>query len=190
MRRTTVLAVLAVPLLAATASAAPPKPVKVCQLLTDPANDTGIQQAPVPIDAPSLDIVSADIASSAKTLVGAIRVRALRSDTMTTTGAQYMLYFTVGEAEWRFSARRRADTADSFDIRPPGATADTAIGGSFDATTNAIYFTVPRKAVPELKNLKVTALRVTAAVNPPGTAFDSATGSKPYVDLQPSCLAA
>lgn len=192
MRRPTVLAALAVPLLATAAAAAPAKPAKVCQMLTDRSGDTGagFDPAYVPVPSSALDILSADVASSAKAIAGAVRVRALQSDAVTATGAQYMLYFRVGEAEWRMSARRRADMADSFGILPPGASFDIPISGSFDSATNSVYFSVPRKVVPELKSFKVSGLRVSAAVNPPGTALDSAVGTRPYTDLQPSCLAA
>ena len=190
MRRATALGVLIVPLLAATAVAAP-KPSKVCQLLTDPSGDTGLPQASAPIEAPSLDILSADIASSAKTLAGVIRVRSLRDDPTTTVGAQYILYFYVGEAEWRLTGKRQNGSNDVFTLRPPGTGAsDSPIDGKFDTATNAIYFSVPRKAVPELKNFKVTGLRSVASVSPPGTALDSAEGNKAYVDLTPSCLPA
>lgn len=190
MRRATALGALIVPLLAATAVAAP-KPAKVCQLLTDPSGDTGFAQVSAPVESPSLDILSADIASSAKTLAGVVRVRSLRGDAATTVGRQYVLYFYVGEAEWRLTGKRVTGSGDSFTLHAPGTTAaGVAIDGRFDDTTNAVFFSVPRKAVPELKNFKSTGLRAVASISPPGTALDTAQSTKPYVDQTPSCLSA
>jgi hypothetical protein len=69
MRRSAVLGLLALsaPLLgSASSSAAPP-----CRIVTDPSGD----EAYAPTHVPSLDIVSADLASNATTLTGVIRVK-------------------------------------------------------------------------------------------------------------------
>lgn len=71
-----------------------PKPKPVCHLVTDPKGD-----AP-PTGDSSLDIVSADVATNARTITAVIRVAKLSNpDTMAPEGEYYAFNFTAGAGQ-------------------------------------------------------------------------------------------
>jgi len=76
---------------------AKPQPKPVCNLITDPADDSGpAGHAGGPTYDPSLDIISADVATNATTLTGVIRVKQLtKSDSTWPFGREWQLHFTT-----------------------------------------------------------------------------------------------
>ncbi|HVF04722.1 MAG TPA: hypothetical protein VNA20_07780 [Frankiaceae bacterium] len=101
MRLAAAFAVLA----ATTAGAAPgavAAPARVCRLVTDARNDTavapGTVTSPAGTQEPSLDIVSADLASDTRWLTTAVRVADLQLPTgISSHGLGHSLYFRAGE---------------------------------------------------------------------------------------------
>lgn len=100
MRRRHVLTVTVVLLgLTVSPAYAKTKPKTYCNLVKDVANDASIGGAGTTTYDPSLDVVSADIATNAKNLSGVIRLKDLQTsdqDQYGKTGRTWTLSFTAG----------------------------------------------------------------------------------------------
>lgn len=190
--------------LAGGASAAP-KPV--CNLMTDPKGDASFLDT-VPND-PSLDIVSADVATDAKTLTGVLRVDRFSAVSPTSPlGRGYYVLFNAPKAEFpiylnvqitpdltRFAWGTRETLASgngSF-VRQGDAT------GVVDAGSNELRISVPLADVAAVTKLspgtKLTALTAqttsvigTSASGGLVATIDDAAGSKAYVTGTKSCV--
>lgn len=119
----------------------------VCKLVTDPQGDSGtfaaFGQTPASAYDPSLDIVSADIASDAKNLTAVIRVKQLTPNTSSSPDTNSPL-----GREWRFSVVIGGHSYGlaAFD-GPLGPNFTTGIG-AIDPAHNEIRITEPLSSMP------------------------------------------
>jgi hypothetical protein len=192
---------------AAAALAAPAAHAKapLCKQITDPAGDAYVSANPAKQPSyDALDVVSADVATGRHNLVAVLRLKTLKPDQTLLTGATYSL-------DWRMAGVTQeltyytyaASTEHDFFFDPGGSGLNRhSVDGVVDTKAATITWIVPRKDVPTLKKKKAAFTSLVAhtayAVNdrPPlllgpqrfGTAVDSATAPKPYVDLTPTCV--
>jgi hypothetical protein len=167
--RTALLAsLLAVGSVAGIGHAAAKKP---CQLVKDPAGDTFLARyqetakglgAPVPYgpQEDSLDILSADVASNAKTLTAVIRVKKLSTASTSPGGTSYDVNFTIPGAEFPLYVRAvlAAGAAPTFEAGykepiPPAVVSLTTLAtkladgtGIADPKTSEIRIHIPISA--------------------------------------------
>jgi hypothetical protein len=153
---TAAVAAIATALPAQAATKPKPKPKPVCNVLTDPADDAGpfAGIAGASTNDPSLDVVSADVATDATRLTAVIRVKKLTKDAATTplsqVGRRWMLRFTVGS-----TVVQVATTDGPLDTSyQRGAT-----NGVLDTTTNEIRVTIPLASIPGVKIVKGSVLQ-------------------------------
>ena len=167
MRARTALLVslISVGTVAGVAEAAPkpkPKP-KPCKLVTDPANDTFAARyqetanelgAPVPYgpQEDTLDILSVDIASNAKTLTAVIRVKKLGTAATSPGGISFDVNFTIpdGTAPLYLRAVAAAGATPTFEGGTKTSAVATTVAnkladgtGVLDTKTNEIRIHVP-----------------------------------------------
>jgi hypothetical protein len=188
-----------------------PKPLKpVCNLVTDPAGDA-TPQAPLPND-DSLDILSADIASDAKSFTAVIRVKNVAAQGLSQLGSDLQVDFDLAGAEatvWMgYNNSAYGGQAFQYGVIGKGDAGSTSPTGDavgiIDTAKNEIRITVPvadmnalGKAKPGAKvsNITVSSSQVAGiAPNPSGVyAFnslpvDDASATKSYVAGYPSCV--
>jgi len=181
---------LCVPAIAAHATPAKKhKPKPACKLVTDGGGDakgTGTAVSTPSSDA-NLDIISADVATSATTLTGVVRVSKLASsDSMAPTGWQYQVVFTVGGV---------ADKVDVV-VGPGGTSWDGGKGtGKIDAAKKEVRISVPLSAlnVPVkpgtvLSDIGARTFRVGNSNQIALGLVDTADSTKTYVAGAPSCV--
>ncbi|MCU1590745.1 MAG: hypothetical protein JWP11_2001 [Frankiales bacterium] len=206
---------------AAGAASKPAPPAPVCNLLTDAAGDgNGIDPgSPVPAQSggPSndaLDIVSADVASDAKTITGVVRVKKLAATSSSApSGMTWSVYFTVDTTTFSLSAHSDPTGAITFDAAHSATGVNSLYGpgvtGIFDTAKSEVRISAPRDlfaAESALKpGTKLTALTANAgpevAIPDKAGAFgggailegalyyaDTASGGKDYVAGAPSCV--
>lgn len=208
--RTSLRTVLATSMVAAVAlaggaAAAPAK--AVCNLMSDPKGDASFLDV-APNDR-SLDIVSADVATDAKTLTGVVRVDAYSAISPTSPlGRGYYVLFNAPKAEFpiylnvqitpdltRYSwgTRQTLPSGSGRYVRSGDAT------GVIDAASNELRISVPLKDVAAVAKLtpgtKLTALtaNTTAVLGTSATGglvatIDDAAGTKPYIVGTKSCV--
>ena len=201
-QRIVLAAVLAVASSALTGAAGATVKKLVCLQVTDPAGDYKVGGQ---VEANSLDILSADIATGKRNLVAAIRLKTVDRDSFLAGGITYRFDWTVGTAKQRllFWVYGTGETAAEY--QPTAGTEGIVADARIDRATSTVTWTVPRKNVPTLKKagaklsaLKVTVLAANNFKSPAGTGVDSrgtvgnngddATGTKVYADHTPSCL--
>ena len=186
---------------------AAPKPV--CNLVDDPKDDTFLLRTQDGVGAygpqeDALDIVSADIATNAKTLTGVIRVKSLAAGPSTSPGgASYDINFTTPSSPSPLYVRAvvprageptaEAGSRESFvitSISAPLGTGTVVV----DKAKNEVRFSFPLdhfKAVGGLKRgAKLTFGDVTTGRSAGSRAVfsDAASGSKSYTVGAPSCV--
>jgi hypothetical protein len=195
----TAVALAGAPALAAPAKPAPAKPT--CRLVIDDAGDAviGVENRD------SIDILSADVASGAKNVVGVLRIASLGSDPALSAGASYSLSWRLGSVTQSFSSVRYSDGSVDTTFDPNtefGASGDERpVAALLDTASGTITWTVPRKSNPALKGsgMKFTGLSaVTQAsfniraetVTTSGSFLggDEASTGKSYVDRSPTCV--
>lgn len=201
-------AALAVVLVAAGAPAAAAKAKPVCQLVTDATGDATLADG-TPNRA-ALDIVSADVATGARNLVGVVRLASVATDPTLATGVTYRLSWTAGGVpqEFRLAVFSDGTRVVLFDPNAVGGQTGDEIDAKavVDSATSSITWTLPRKANKVLakKGTKFSGLSVSAnapfnlktpSASPvtftgqmsflPG---DTASSGKTYTDLAPSCV--
>ena len=190
---------------AAGAAVAAPKAKPVCNLVLDAKGDgTGFLMTDadyLPND-PNLDLVSGDIASTAKQVTAVIRTDALDlSDSASPTGRAYYANFLVGEAELFLSAALDGAGAATFSAGYVDTTRKSlgAVTGVVDTKKKEIRITAPTSIYAEHATLKpgtkildlallaqrYVGHRSAAGVTP---SADEATGGKSYVAGSPSCV--
>ena len=176
-----------------TASAATPK--ATCNLVVDPLHDT----APAQLDAPHLDIKSADVATGQTTVVGVVRVRDLGSAAASVVaGGRWDLSFGTGGSRYTFTLR-----VDPFGAAQPSFTRDPGTGPVpagpvsvvVNGVTNTITWTVPRTSVVELpptpdRTTVLGGFVVRTYAGPADLAADAASSAGQYLDGTPSCVRA
>jgi hypothetical protein len=193
--------------IAAAVLAAPAAQAKapICKQVSDGTGDAYV--AANPAKQPSydaLDIVSADVATGAKNLVGVLRLKTLKPDQTLLTGGTYRLSWKVNGTTQTLTYNTYFASSEHdffFDPGVPGSNQHT-VDGLVDDANGTITWVVPRKDVLSLKKPKLALSSITAttsyAVNdkPPAllgqqrfsTAADSATAAKPYLDKTPTCV--
>lgn len=184
------LAALAVTLAVTTAPAlakARP-PAKVCNLLTDIPGDGKSATGGDVIQSPALDVISADVATGAKTLVAVIRVTTTNtaSDNMALLGMRWTLNTKINGTDANFAVYRTWGTTDGRTVSVTGAGTAKPV---LTIQPNAYVITVDRKAFTALKPGAKIAVQAAASFVGVNNA-DTATSSRVYVDRQPSCVGA
>lgn len=192
----TALAVAGLP--AAADAAAKKKPAPLCLQVTDPEADVTVG----PLPAPSLDIVSGDIATGRNNLVVALRMKTLQRDAFLAGGITYVWKWTAGGAT-QAVAYYLYPTGEGEAVYLSDGTAgsDVSVKGTADPATSTITWVVPRKIVAPLKKAgaKLTGFSLSAvsALNwrdgaelqgTVGGYGDTATSTKTYTDFAPTCL--
>jgi hypothetical protein len=108
----------------------------VCNLLKDDPGDAWLARQPNSVAYPSLDIVSADVASDGVTLSAAIRVKQLtQSDNNAPAGREWDISFSSGNDRIGFTAVKKYD-GEFFNVT-----------GIFDYAKNEIRFKIPVKGL-------------------------------------------
>ena len=187
------------------ATAAPAKPA--CNLMTDPKGDASFLDT-LPNDR-SLDIVSADVATDAKTLTGVVRVDAFSGVSPTSPlGRGYYVLFNAPKAEFPIYLNVQITpdlTSFEWGTRetlPSGSGRYVEQGtatGVVDTAKNELRISVPLKDVAAVTKLtpgtKLTALTAnsTSLIGTSRTpslvaTVDDAAGTKPYVVGTKSCV--
>lgn len=207
--RTTRLAVPVAVLLAVSglnaASAAARKPT--CLLVVDAAGDG--TTADVVSNRDSLDVLSADVATGKRNLVAVVRLASAQADPTLTPGVTYRFTWRAGLVDQGVTTVVYTDgtRVAVFDPDLGNNSAADARDVAFDMNqaTNSLVWTVSRKLNPALgkKGVKLSAFSVRAdpAVNLSTRGYgvnwtstldskwgDSATSTKTYLDLAPSCV--
>lgn len=205
LRPVLAIGLVAVVALAGGATAAPAK--AVCNLMTDPKGDASFLDT-LPND-PSLDIVSADVATDARTLTGVVRVDKLASVSPTSPlGRGYYVMFNAPKVESpiylnaEITPDRTAFEWGTLETLPSGSGRYTLRGqatGVVDAATSELRISVPLKDVAAVAKLspgaRLSALTA-SATSLIGTSVsgglvatvDDAAGSKVYVSGTRSCV--
>ncbi len=177
-----------------------------CNLMTDVKGDAtdiavGVDVGP---NSPSLDILSADIATDAKNLTAVLRVDKLStSDSTSPLGQTWYVYFTGSGPELYVTALL-TPTGESYSAGYTDTTRMSlgAATGIIDVDKNEIRITAPLSLFdaqsPIKKGSKLTGLNaltqryvgVSAAGNSRGATLtaDTADGGKNYVAGAPSCV--
>lgn len=214
------VSVIAIGFAAAPASqaASKPKPKRakpVCNLLTDPAGDAAAAVLPgLPADS-AMDIVSADVATSTKTLEVALRLTSWSdTDTNAPLGRSFYVLFNAPGAKYPVFLSYSTDlTASGFswgDLEPLGTSSQYAGKGAatgvIDKAGGVITISVPLATLSSLVALKpgmkldslsaaTTAFYGAPAALPApvgGTGLvqdvDTAKDGKTYVVGTPSCV--
>jgi hypothetical protein len=198
-------------LLAGGAAAAPAKPKPVCNLVQDAENDTFLVRAQDTAGAfgpqeDAMDIVSADLASDAKTLTGVIRVKDLAAATATSPGGvSYDINFTTPDID--SPVYIRAFVPGSGDPVTDAGTRESVVVTSLatslgegtavvDEAKNEVRFSFPLAHFTPAGGLKPGAkltfgdVTTGRALNSGRAVFaDVATSDKTYTVGAPSCVA-
>jgi hypothetical protein len=191
-------------------AATKPKPKPVCHLIADTSGDAPIF-GPTPSD-DSLDIVSGDIATNAKSLTGVVRVKNLAATTSTSpyTGQTYYVQFSVPGFDNPMYVGYQVDkTAALFQYGDLETTQGQGVytpkgnaTGVVDAAKNEIRISValgdlaslasvkPGKKITGIQALTFQNVGVPNAAGGGGALVggDTAEATKPYVAGYPSCV--
>jgi hypothetical protein len=180
---------LAGPGTAAMAAKPKPKPKPVCNLITDPSGDGHASVAGAVLNSPALDILSGDIASGPKTVVGVLRVTTTNTanDNVAALGMKWALNFAVAGKDYAFTVSKSSGTATPV-AKLTGAPDGTAVTLKVDA--GSYTWSVPRAAFTGLKP-KSSVFTVKSASSFVYTFnADAASAMKPYLDQTLSCVKA
>jgi hypothetical protein len=197
---------LAVPVAVAlsAALAVPASAKSVCLQIVDASGDGGpVGGAVAPLNRDSLDILSGDVATGKKNLVGALRLKSVAPDSLLVGGAVFAVKFVADGAEHAMTYRTYAtgEKEATFSIGIGSTAPTTVVDAVVDTSTATITWYVPRKLVPALKkpNAKLSSLTATSAVGnnvrAPSGNFQGSSGAdlasaggKTYTDMTPTCL--
>lgn len=176
-----------------------------CKLLVDAAGDAAL--TPATPNIASLDILSADIASGPRNMVGVLRLASLASDPQTSGGSTYSLSWSANGTPQKllFTVYVDGTSASTFTRDgAPGSGSSEAAAVAVDKSTSTITWSVPRKSNPVLKAatmakpVKFTGLAASAQpatnVKVSGVTFsgsydgDSAQGGRAYTDSARTCV--
>jgi hypothetical protein len=202
MIRTTALTAVALSVAAlATPAVAAPAKKPVCFQVTDPSGDGNPNLAgfaPAGPSHDSLDILSGDVATGARNMVVAIRVKTLQKDAVLAGGTTYRFAWTLGGLTQDVAFYVEYDGTQYAVFRPDVAGAGTsklAVQAAGDPSTGTITFFIPRKLNPALKPKSVvtdlvvsTSIAVNQGSNSSSTGADTARSSARYTDGAATCL--
>jgi hypothetical protein len=187
------------------AALAAPAAKPACNLVQDEKGDgTGFVQTDqdyLPND-PNLDLVSGDIASTAKVITAVIRTDAQSlSDTSAPTGRAYYANFTVGAVELFLSAALDEAGAATYSAGYIDTTRTGlgAVTGTVDVAKKEVRITAPISIFAEQASIKpgtkITDLNLLAqryvgnrSVGGATPSADEALGGKTYVSGSRSCV--
>jgi hypothetical protein len=175
------------------ASAAKTAPA-VCNIVTDAKGDGSFIATP---NSKALDVISADLATGPKTVTAVIRVDGMGSDPSTTLGVEYKINFTVGGVSQFLRYQNSTGLGETYDYGDQsgangGSTKKGAADGAIDAAKGTITISAPKSEFPGMKGGTATEIVARSYISL-GAVFetaDTATGTKPYKDLTPSCVGA
>ena len=124
-------------------------PRVLCQQVLDPTGDAQPLGTLNPSGQPqygSLDIVSVDVATGPRNVVGVLRLKTLAPDDVLPTGATYEVRFTAGSTIYHLSYRTFFGGGTEFTMSTSDSDAGgfEAIKGSVDVGTASITFVLPR----------------------------------------------
>lgn len=190
------------------ADAAKPKPKVMCKNTTDATGDVVFAQASnaTAYEDTALDLVSADLASNAKTVTAVIRVAKLAIPASTSAATVYELRWSLPAGDPVFvlwanvSGSASATTYGVGTVGDPTgqaavelATSTGTATGSIDLAKSEIHISAPLSAFDGAKSgLKASIDKVVAKRTVPGQFYgryaDDASGGKAYVLGSPSCV--
>jgi hypothetical protein len=185
-----VLAATAVGVAASPIIAAPAK--SLCFQINDAEGDATYLTA---VPSPSLDILSADIATGPKNLVATLRLKSLKQEAHQVGGMSYWFKWTLNGAPQQLVHYVTSD--GSHEAEYERATFDKiTVTSVVDTAAATITWTVPRKSVLGLKpGASFADLKIQASQgnNYPigmrgGSGVDDATATKAYKDGTKTCL--
>jgi hypothetical protein len=185
LARALVAALVAVPL----TMVALPAQASGCPLLSDATHDVTFLGA-VPSDTGQLDIVSADVASGASTVVAVLRVRTLEYE-YGMAGETWWLSWTIDDTRYIAYARSTFQGQYLWGFSADGVETTSLVSLTVDRANASLIWTVPRAALPDL----ATPGR-TFTVPSAQTQFFSSTAdvvddsAATYVDQSAGCISA
>jgi hypothetical protein len=183
------------------AAAKKPVPKPVCNLVLDDAGDASVL-GPDPSDS-SLDILSADVASDAKSFTAVLRVKSVSAGSLAATGRNYYVQITTPSYPNPIYFSYETDPTGAYynwgELAPGtgGVGTYTSKGtatGSIVPAKNEIHITVPVAELRLLANLKpgtkVSSVHAntTAAFVVLVSTVDEADSSKAYIAGAKSCV--
>lgn len=193
------LAALASAALAAAVLAAPASAAGVCLQLVDDAGDGTVAVLP-PQDA--LDILSGDIATGKKNLVGALRMKSVKPSGVLAGGVTYQLKFASSGTPYVLTFYQYGTGEREATLAVGEGTAATTSSADFlvDEGTGTITWVVARKSIPALKkpgakfsglaatSYSATNVRTPSSDTKMSSSADQAASGKTYVDGTTTCL--
>jgi hypothetical protein len=192
--RPVVIALFAASVAAGGVAVAAPKAAPVCNIVTDDKGDGTLIATP---NSKALDVVSADIATGPKTVTAVIRVDGMGADPTTTLGVEYKINFTVGGVSQFLRYQNSTGLGETYDYGDQsgangGSTSKGTADGAIDASKGTITISAPKSEFAGMKGGTATEIvaRSYVSLGALFEAADTATGTKPYKDLTPSCVAA
>ncbi len=161
---------------------------KVCNLVTDGEGDGGLRATtygPVEVNSPPMDIIGADFATGAKTVVATIKVASLELDPQALPEVTYSFFFKVKNTTYSFTLVRDRDGNAEYSF------SNGSVTGAINATTKTISFSTARSNVKELKvkNQKFSEMRATTKTRFSNADTAGGEATKTYLDKTKSCLA-
>lgn len=193
------LAALASAALAAAVLAAPANAAAVCLQIVDSAGDGTNGALP---NQDSLDILSGDIATGRKNLVGALRMKKVTPDALLVGGLTYQLKFSSGGTPHVLTYRHygTGQKEGTLTVGSGTGAVTTTVDFLVDEGTATVTWVTARKNVPALKKpgAKFSGLAATSNIanniqGPTGTmqgssSADQAVSGKTYTDMTTTCL--
>lgn len=175
-------------------AATKPAPKPVCNLVTDDAGDASALGVGDP-SSNALDILSADVATSAKTLKAVIRVKDIKADNFTQQGKEFKFIFSVAGSFYYLRVQSTPGLGDSYDYGtlPTQDGTSTSVGaaeGSYDTATNSVIFTIDKSLLGVKSGTKIGDFlaRSYISLGAQFIGWDDATASTTYVDQTKSCV--
>jgi hypothetical protein len=164
-----------------------PTAPKACNLMTDVAGDGDWNNASMLVKSKNLDIVSGDVATTAKDFYAVLRLSdfTFANDNWATLGYRWMFGSVGGGARYDFEYRR----GGTGTINSSATIGGQAVPYSVKVIGNAIVWKVPRAGIAALArpNLVWSGFGGNSQVLS-STADDASDSGKKYKDRQPSCI--
>lgn len=161
-----------------------------CPLVTDPTGDGGWPIAAPLLTPPALDVVGADVASGATTVVAVVRLASLAADPADALGMTWRFGWTIAGTHHMVEARRSNTTGAyvaSFQVA--GVPAPSTFAA--DVATATLTWTMPRSSLPALATPGATFQTFSGNSNLFGSTADVFfDGAATYVDQDPGCVPA
>lgn len=183
-------ALLTIPLAVLPVVVATPAHALTCPLLVDPLND-GAFLGNASLQSAQVDIVSADVASGASTVVAVLRVRSLDGDLLSNLGVEWSFGWKIGSTRYGVFARRTVGVNTTY---IPAFTVNGASAGpvhlAVDVVNDTITWTVDRSLLPDLATPGATFGDLAAITKLLSSSSDVAFSTATYVDQSPGCIPA